>query len=81
MRNAHNTSRREFLTNTLVGAAVFNVLQKLPSLESARSIENQTKSRVFIASDSLLRGPLPEHALYIEGEAAVHHGMNSAAVN
>jgi uncharacterized protein (DUF362 family) len=77
MRNAHNTSRREFLTNTLVGAAGFNVLQKLPSLESARSIENQTKSRVFIASDSLLRGPLPDaHAT-----ATIRHGSKTLDSN
>jgi hypothetical protein len=69
MRNERTTSRREFLTTSLVGAVGFNAVQNLYSLESARSIEQPAKSRVSIAYDSLLRGPLPD----AHGTAAIRH--------
>jgi uncharacterized protein (DUF362 family) len=69
MRNERTTSRREFLTTSLVGAVGFNAVQNLPSLESARSIEHPAKSRIAIAYDSLLRGPVPD----AHGTAAIRH--------
>src|SRR5664280_1283202 len=56
MSTAHNNSRRDFLKQSLSGAAFLCVGGAMEPLAAAEPVAAGTKSRVVVARDELLRG-------------------------